>query len=143
MYGWRFNEIRNNSEKIGGPRRSEMSFHPFNDMLEIGEMVELQSSGDSFTWRGNRGTLSIQSKFDRCFGNKKWLQLFPASNQVFMDKRGSDHRPVMVKLFAVTEARRSSFRFDGRFMFKNGDMEEIKKAWTTNHPFLRLMFLID
>ncbi|KAG2310496.1 hypothetical protein Bca52824_022053 [Brassica carinata] len=130
-----FNEIRNKSEKIGGPRRSEMSFQPFNNMLEIGEMVELQSSGDSFTWGGNRGTLSIQSKLDRCFGNKKWFQLFPTSNQVFMDKRGSDHRPVMVKLFAATEARRGSFRFDGRFLFKNGVREEIKKAWTTNHPF--------
>ena len=130
-----FNEIRNNDEKIGGPRRSVISFLPFNDMLEIGEMVELQSSRDSFTWGGNRGTLSIQSKLDRCFRNKMWHRLFPASNQVFLDKRGSDHRPVLVKLSAVSLARRGQFRFDGRFLHKKGVKEEIKKAWLTNHPY--------
>ena len=74
-------------------------------------------------------------KLDRCFGNKMWHRLFPASNQVFLDKRGSDHRPVLVKLSAVSVARRGQFRFDGRFLHKKGVKEEIKKAWLTNHPY--------
>lgn len=49
-----FNEIRNNGEKSGGPRWNEASFKPFNDMLEICNMVELQSSGDKLTWGGQR-----------------------------------------------------------------------------------------
>ncbi|KAF8084972.1 hypothetical protein N665_0691s0011 [Sinapis alba] len=65
-----FNEIKNSEEKIGGPRRSEASFQAFNDMLQIGDMTELPSTGDSFTWGGQRGTLSIQYKLDRCFVNK-------------------------------------------------------------------------
>lgn len=85
---------------------------------------------------GNRGTLSIQSKLDRCFGNKSWFQLFPASNQVFMDKSGSDHRPVMVKLFSTSQVKRGQFRFNGRFLHKNGVREEIKKAWSSNHPLI-------
>ncbi|KAF8102781.1 hypothetical protein N665_0195s0018, partial [Sinapis alba] len=79
----------------------EASLQPFNDMLDIGEMVELPSC---------------------------------ASNQVFMDKRGSDHLPVLVKLISASDPFRGSFRFDRRFTNKPGVKEEIKKAWLTNHP---------
>lgn len=55
-----FNEIRSNEEKSGGPRRGEETFVPFNNMLDICEMEVLQSSGNSLTWGGQRGTHWVQ-----------------------------------------------------------------------------------
>lgn len=75
-----FNAFRNNSEKLGGPRRSEKTFQSFNDMLSVCEMSELQAYGNNLTWGGLRYLKWIQCKPDRCFGNKNWSKLFHASN---------------------------------------------------------------
>lgn len=44
-----FNDIQHSGEKLGGPRRSDENCVLFCDMLRDCQMVELPSSGNSFT----------------------------------------------------------------------------------------------
>lgn len=98
-------------------------------MLRVCEMNELVSQGNPFTWSGRRGKLSIQCKLDRCFGNKGWLQIFPGANQVFLDKRGSDHRPVLVYLVNSFNERRGRFGFDKSLLNLPNVKNTVINAW--------------
>ncbi|KAG2274548.1 hypothetical protein Bca52824_057103 [Brassica carinata] len=124
-----FNEVLCNDEKSGGPLRSEESFTPFLDMLSVCEMEELEASGNRFTWAGMRWRKWIQCCLDRCFGNKSWLNHFPSSNQRFLDKRGSDHRSVLMKLQDAQSGHDGLFHFDKRFHFHPRVKKEIIDAW--------------
>lgn len=124
-----FNAICGNNEKSGGPLRSDEVFSDFNDMLSVCRMKEPVSHGDPFTWGGKRGKLWIRCKLDRCFGNKEWMNLFPAVNQVFLEKRGSDHRPVLVNLLNSKERKQGRFRFDKTLLSIPNIKTVVSNAW--------------
>lgn len=109
--------------------RPEGSFKFFADMLTVCNMKELTSKGDGFTWGGMRWKKLIQCCLDRCFGNKAWREIFPGSNQTFLEKRGSDHRPVWVNLHASPELQRGQFRFDKRLLHHPDAKREVEGAW--------------
>lgn len=46
-----------------------------------------------------------------------------------MDKRGSDHRPVLIKLIEAHESYRGWFRFDRRFLELEGIRDNVANAW--------------
>ena len=64
-----FNDLLNNSEKIGGPLRWEGSFLAFRSFVTQHGIWDLQYSGNSLSWRGTRYSHFIQSRLDRAMAN--------------------------------------------------------------------------
>ena len=54
-----FNEIIDNSEKSGGPKRAEGSFGAFSNMLTSCDLFDLKHTGISLSWRGQRQHIFI------------------------------------------------------------------------------------
>ncbi|CAE6112536.1 unnamed protein product [Arabidopsis arenosa] len=79
------------------------------------KLSDIGSTGNGYTWGGTRNKQWIQSKLDRCFGNSEWFTLFPISHQWFLEKLGSDHRPVLVRFINDQEIFRGQFKFDKRW----------------------------
>lgn len=64
-----FNDILDNSEKVGGPAWWEGSFTAFRTFVSQYGLWNLKHSGDHLSWRGNRYAHFIRSRLDRSLTN--------------------------------------------------------------------------
>ena len=136
-----FNELMNSSEKSGGPAREESSFYPFRNMASGCHIKEVPSSGDKFSWVGVREVVTngvkenvwIQCRLDRAFGNAEWFRLFPRAHTHYLERLGSDHRPILTKIIGDGTKHVGRFMYDKRWS-NNPEVEEIvRQSWNTPH----------
>ncbi|KAG7593406.1 Reverse transcriptase domain [Arabidopsis thaliana x Arabidopsis arenosa] len=123
------NEIVDNTEKLGGPARAEFTFFPFRNMISDCRLREVPSIGNRFSWAGDRNNLWIQCRLDRALGNEAWFHLFPRAQAEYLERIGSDHRPVFVRFVNENMSRRGRFLFDKRWTSKPEFLEIIKEGW--------------
>ncbi|XP_019099588.1 PREDICTED: uncharacterized protein LOC109132435 [Camelina sativa] len=124
-----FNEIMDNSEKLGGPRRPESSFYPFRTMARSSRIIEIPSCGNSLSWGAQRDNVWVQCRLDGSFGNSGWFTLFPRANTEYLELMGSDHRPIITRLVGDDTKFRRRFIFDKRWISKPETTEIIREQW--------------
>lgn len=136
-----FNEIMNRSEKSGGPVREESSFYPFRSMARDCRIKEVPSSGDKLSWAGVREVTTnlvkeniwIQYRLDRAFGNSEWFWLFPRSHTQYLERLGSDHRPILTSTAGIGTKHVGCFVYDKRWSNKPEVVELVRKGWNSLH----------
>ncbi|CAA7017073.1 unnamed protein product [Microthlaspi erraticum] len=85
-----FNDILDNTEKVGGPLRWEGSFLSFRSFVSHNGLWDVQHSGNSLSWRGTRYNHFIQSRLDRALANCNWFEKFPTGRSEYLRFEGSD-----------------------------------------------------
>lgn len=132
-----FNEILDNSEKVGGPLRWEGSFTAFRSFVSQNGLWDLKHSGNKLSWRGNRYSHFIRSRLDRSLVNCSWSELFPIGRSSYLRFEGFDHRPLITYFGKSLPKRRGVFRFN-RSLTKNPEIEGVVEEALNHLPSLLL-----
>lgn len=123
-----FNDIKDNSEKSGGPKRSANSFTQFRRMLNVLGLHEVKMVGGKYTWMGKRYQ-PVKSKIDRVVANANWMDIFPKAHVKVLNWMGSDHRPLLLCTEDQKWRGHKLFRYDNRWRFRPEVKEVIQKTW--------------
>lgn len=74
----------------------------------------------------------VQCRLDRALGNTEWFQLLPRVHGEYLQKIGSDHRPVLLRFKKENMSRTGCFMLDKRWVSKPEVKEIIRKSWSGN-----------
>lgn len=128
-----FNDILDNSEKVGGPERWEGSFTNFRTFVSHNGLWDLKHSGNHLSWRGTRFTHFIRSKLDRAMANCSWAERFRMGRCSYLRFEGSDHRPLVTYFNSTGPKKRGLFRFN-RSLTDNEEITSLVDASWNSSP---------
>ena len=128
------NEITGSHEKDGGSLRNADSFIPYNNMIRNSGLLEFPARGSKMSWQGRRekgkGAVMVRCHLDRALANEEYHTLFSCSYTEYLKMVASDHRPVVAYLEDKASRRKGQFRFDKRWIGREGFMESISMGWS-------------
>ncbi|XP_019097444.1 PREDICTED: uncharacterized protein LOC109131210 [Camelina sativa] len=131
-----FNELVGNHEKKGGALRPASSFVPFQTMIRHCGMLEFPCYGEQLSWRGNRcNNQVVRCRLDRALGNEDWHCFFPNSRVDYLEMVGSDHCPILATCLKTAPRQFRQFRFDKRWLGKDGLLGAVESGWARTNNF--------
>ncbi|KAL4278310.1 hypothetical protein GQ457_03G020200 [Hibiscus cannabinus] len=94
ILGGYFNLILDGGERVGGSDSVSGGSRRFGEFIQTNGLVDQGFQGPPFTWsRGN-----LKQRLDGCLANAVWCNEFPNSRVIHLERRGSDHRPLLLRL---------------------------------------------
>ncbi|XP_061376477.1 uncharacterized protein LOC133318493, partial [Gastrolobium bilobum] len=109
-----FNEIASPLEKRGGAPVDLYKCNRFASLLTDLKMIDLNSSGSRFTWRGSRflNMDRVFKRLDRACSNDLWRVTFEEGHVRALPRLNSDHNPFLISLSSSKdEWKDRPFRF--------------------------------
>jgi len=101
----------------------------FNDFIMDASLMELQRSGERYTW-SNKQVVPIFSILDRVFVNNAWEDKYPMVKVQVCTRVGSDHNPIIVDMGGRDTKAPTYFRFDPTWLTQEGFKNWVTERWS-------------
>lgn len=101
-----FNEILDQSEKVGVSLRHDVQMAQFRTTLEECNLSDLGFMGSKFTWMNCRTDMTFtKERLDRAVASKNWCEIYTQAEVHVMVTCSSDHKPLILKINDKQEER--------------------------------------
>ncbi|GLT63989.1 hypothetical protein SLA2020_365100 [Shorea laevis] len=127
-----FNEIVDQSEKVGGSIRSEWQMESFRTALDECQLGDLGYRGSRFTWTNCREVDHfIKERLDRATATTSWCAKFPSVDVNILAARRSDHKPLYVSFLGNghQRSRRKVFKYEASWGADEECADLVKHVW--------------
>lgn len=104
-------------------------------MLFYCKLEDLPYISHSYIWNNNRGgDENVQERVDRFVANELWREKFGGSFVSYLDKRKSDHLPILLCVKPRSHAqnkrnKRKLFRIEEMWLREDSCSKIVAKAW--------------
>ncbi|KAJ4885151.1 Zinc knuckle CX2CX4HX4C protein [Raphanus sativus] len=109
---------------------------------EAESILKRKADGEAeLSWVGVREVINngvkenvwVQCRLDRAFGNAEWFRLFPRSHTHYLERLGSDHRPILTNVAGAGPRHLGRFLYDKRWSNKPEVAEIVRQGWNATH----------
>jgi hypothetical protein len=108
-----FNEILDNSEKVGGNPKPMKQMEGFREAIQTCNLGDLGFRGPKFTWSNKRGRgVFVKERLDRGLASPDWCALFPKAGIEVDVSTCSDHLPLWLRTDSCAPRPQKIFRFE-------------------------------
>ena len=92
-----FNEVTNQSKKIGGRTRPHGQMRAFRDVLDECGFMDLGFVGSMFTSHKHFETYTVWERLDRAVATNDWFSMFPDTKVYHLDAMASKHKALLIR----------------------------------------------
>ncbi|KAK8996758.1 hypothetical protein V6N11_020257 [Hibiscus sabdariffa] len=125
-----FNVVVSPEEKYRGNPFDQNSAKWNYEFLDQTYLMEIPSSGGSFTWSNQRcNEESILEKLDRILSSLDWNFLFLKAISIIDVAIASDHSPIILLVNGVAKKSEKEFKFESRWLIEEECSQVVKDEW--------------
>ncbi|KAF9589386.1 hypothetical protein IFM89_023418 [Coptis chinensis] len=125
-----FNVVTSNEERKGGRLPCRIAVNEFVEFINGNALIDTTSLGFKFSWSNKRHEdKRMVQKIDRILVNQKWIDAATGWRSKILQRRISDHSPIVGWFTAIPKPHNIPFRFKKHWIKHESLKEVVKQSW--------------